>query len=75
VKLLRRKKSTDEIRATVTITDSSKRTASEYEVSVTTLADLYSACREAAGSGLAEVTLLGPAGKVSLKFGSMVRRR
>jgi hypothetical protein len=75
VKLLRRRRPTDDIKATVTITDSSKRTAAEYEVPVTTLAELYTACREAAGTGLVEVTLLGPSGKVSLKFGSMVRRR
>ena len=75
MKLLRRRKSSDEITATVTITDSSKRTAEDRDVQVTTLAELYAACREAAGAGLAEVTLLGPSGKVSLKFGSMMRRR
>ena len=75
MKLLRRKGSADEVGATVTIRDSTARTAAEYEVPVKTLADLYAACREAAGAGLVEVTLKGPAGKVSLQFGSMVRTR
>ena len=75
MKLLRRKKSADEITATVTMRDSTARTAAEYEVPVKTLAELYVACREAAGAGLVEVTLQGPAGKVSLKFGSMIRKR
>ena len=75
MKILRRKKSSDEITATVTIRDSSDRQAAEYDVPVKTLAELYTACREAAGAGLAEVTLTGPAGKVSLKFGSMLKRR
>ena len=75
MKLLRRKKASDEITATVTIRDSTARTADEYEVPVKTLGELYAACREAAGAGLVEVSLMGPAGKVSLKFGSLMRRR
>lgn len=74
MKLLRRRKP-DEVTATVTIRDSSARNADEYEVPVKTIAELYAACREAAGAGLAEVTLTGPAGKVSLKFGSLLKRR
>jgi len=74
VKLLRRKESGGNgVTATVTVRDSAARRASEYEVPVKSLAELYAACREAAGAGLVEVTLQGPAGQVSLQFGNLMR--
>ena len=74
MKLLRRKESGAEgVTATVTMRDSGPRTATEREVPVTTLAELYAACREAAGTGLVAVTLSGPAGDLSLKFGTLMR--
>jgi hypothetical protein len=74
MKLLRRNDSGDEgVTATVTLRDSVLRAATEREVPVKTLAELYAACREAARTGLVEVTLRGPAGEVSLKFGNLMR--
>ena len=63
----------DGVTATVTVRDSAARRASEYDVPVKSLAELYAACREAAGAGLVEVTLQGPAGKLSLQFGNLMR--
>jgi hypothetical protein len=58
--------------ATVTVTDGQGRNESERRVS--SLPQLFDACRDAPPSRLVRISLLGPEGEVRLNFASFKRR-
>jgi hypothetical protein len=58
----------------VTITGGSERNAVDTEIRVSTLHDLFEACREAPPSRVVKVVLRSPDGEVHLNFGSFIRK-
>jgi hypothetical protein len=60
--------------AVVTVTHHKDKRDVDSEVRVTTLAQLFDACRDAPPSALVRVSLFGPEGEVRLNFGSFVHR-
>jgi hypothetical protein len=60
--------------AIVTVSDRKGREAVDSEVRVSTLEELFDACRDAPPSKLVRVSLSGPDGEVLLNFASFQRK-
>jgi hypothetical protein len=63
-----------EVIAVVTLTERRGRDAGESEVRVTSLQDLFDACRNAPASRVVRIVLRGAAGEVRLNFASFIRK-
>ena len=60
--------------AVVTLQERRGRAAEETEVRVTTLHELFEACRNAPASRVVRIAVKGPAGEVRLNFASYIRK-
>jgi uncharacterized iron-regulated membrane protein len=63
------------VTAMVSITERRGRDSADSEIPVSSLDDLYEACRRAAPGALVRVVVYGPAGEVRLEFGSFIHTR
>ncbi len=60
--------------ATVTVSDRQGRETIDSEVRVSTLEELFLACRDAPPSKLVRVSITGPEGEVRLNFASFLKK-
>jgi hypothetical protein len=60
--------------AVITLQERRGRAAEETEVRVTTLHELFEACRTAPASRVVRIALKGPSGEVRLNFASYIRK-
>ena len=60
--------------AVITLQERRGRAAEETEVRVTTLQELFDACRNAPASRVVRISLKGPSGEVRLNFASYIRK-
>lgn len=63
-----------DIFAVITLAERRGREGGESEVRVTSLQELFEACRSAPPSRVVRISLKGPAGEVRLNFASFIRK-